>query len=108
MKHNLIISAVFASLLALSALFATDANAWCCYRGGYYYHGGYNSWVAPAVIGGVVGYAIAQPRVYAPPPVVYVQPPVTYVQQPYPAGYVQQTILDANCNCYRTVLVPQQ
>jgi len=59
------------------------------YRGGYhgYYHGGgcYGcGWVAPAVIGGVIGYELAQPY-YAPPAVTYVQPPVTYIQQPAPS-----------------------
>ena len=68
-------------------------------------------WVAPFVVGGVVGYAVARPYYhpyyYAPPPqAVYVQPPV-YVQQPNPApaGFYQATILDANCNCYRTVWI---
>ena len=52
------------------------------YRGGYYHHGGYN-WVAPAIIGGVIGYELAQPRtVYVQPPVVYQQPQVVY-QTPY-------------------------
>ena len=96
---------VILSLVAVVALLSSvNANAWCCYRGGYY-HGGYYSWVAPAVVGGVVGYSLAQPRYYAPPPVVVVQPqqPV-YVQQPN-NGYHQETILDAGCNCYRTVWV---
>ena len=46
-----------------------------------YHHGGYRGysggWFAPAIIGGVVGYAIAQPRT-----VVVQQPPVVY--QPAP------------------------
>ena len=82
------------------------------YYGGYGYR---NNWVAPLVIGAGVGYLAARPY-YAPPPayyyppqVVYVQPPV-YYQQPNPApqGYHQETIVDANCNCNRTVLVPNQ
>jgi hypothetical protein len=41
------------------------------------------NWVGPALIGGVVGYALAQPRVvYAQPPVVYAPPPVVYQQAP--------------------------
>ena len=42
------------------------------------------------------------------PIVIQQQPP--YMQQPYPAvtGYHQETITDANCNCLRTVLVPNQ
>lgn len=50
------------------------------YGGGYYRSGG---WVGPALIGGVVGYALSQPRVvYAQPPVVYAPPPVVYQQAP--------------------------
>ena len=93
-------------LVALLLITATmQANAWCCYRGGY--SGG---WVAPALIGGVVGYELARPY-YAPPPaVVYVQPPV-YIQQPNPypqapIGYHYQQIIDPNCNCYKYALVP--
>jgi len=32
----------------------------CCYRGGIYYGG--NNWVAPALIGGVIGYELSRPR----------------------------------------------
>ena len=78
---------------------------------GYYGYGYRNNWVAPAVVGAAIGYSMARPYYYAPvyypPPPVYVQPPV-YIQQSVPAGYVQQTMLDANCNCYRTVLVPNR
>lgn len=91
-------------LLALSLLvLATSAQAeW---HGGY--RGGYGGWVAPALIGGVVGYELARPY-YAPPPVVYVQPQTVYVQQPPapPAGYHYQQIVDTTCNCYKTALVP--
>lgn len=73
-------------------------------------HGYYrNGWVGPALIGGVLGYELARPRYYEQPVVIVQQPPV-YVQQPAPApvpyGYRFTQILDANCNCYRTVLVP--
>jgi hypothetical protein len=46
------------------------------YRGGYY--GG--NWVAPALIGGVIGYELSRPRYYEPP--VVVQQPVIVQQQP--------------------------
>jgi hypothetical protein len=81
--------------LALSLLVAStvaSAHGWeghGGYRGGGYghyenhYRGGYNNWVAPALIGGVIGYELAQPRtVYVQPPVVYQQPQVVY-QTPY-------------------------
>jgi hypothetical protein len=53
------------------------------YRGGYnhyenHYHGGGYNWAAPAIIGGVIGYELAQPRT------VYVQPqPQVVYQTPY-------------------------
>ena len=61
----------------------------------YYHHHGYYpgpnyGWVAPTIIGGVIGYELSRPYYappppvyYPPPPVVYTQPPV-YVQQPQP------------------------
>lgn len=79
----------------------------------HHYHGYYHSrpsygWVAPVVIGGVIGYALAQPRVvYVNPPVVYAPVPVVNVP-PAPWGYHYENILDQNCNCYRLVLVPNQ
>ena len=97
------------AILLLAA--SSSAFAW---HNGYYYGGYRNNWVAPFVVGAGVGYLATRPY-YAPPPayyyppaVVYVQPPVTYVQQanPAPSGYHQESILDSNCNCYRTVLVP--
>jgi len=67
---------------------------------GYRHHHGHNgyNWVAPLVIGGVVTYALTRPQ--QPPPVVYQQP-----LPPAPYGYRYEQILDANCNCYRWVLV---
>ena len=96
MKNRIIITAVFASILAMSALFAsTEAEARCCWRGGY--------WVAPALIGGAVVYAATRPA--QPPSVVYVPNPNPQVLPPPPMGYHYEQILDANCNCYRWVLV---
>jgi hypothetical protein len=98
---------IFATMLLTLATAGVSAHG---YYGGLGYR---NNWVAPFVVGAGMGYLAtrpyyAPPVYYYPPQVVYTQPPV-YVQQPYsvPAGYVQQQILDANCNCYRTVLVPQ-
>ena len=62
------------------------------------YHSG---WVAPIVIGGAVGYALA-----ARPQTVVIQPPPNpYYQPQAPWGYHYENILDANCQCYRLVLV---
>ena len=109
MKQNFIIATIFASILAMSTLFATDAHAeyWRHGGGRYYWHPGYG-WVAPAVVGGVIVYEATRP------PAVIQQGPV-YIQQTYPpaqpvypapAGYHWEALVDASCNCYRTVLVP--
>jgi len=70
-------------------------------------HHGYHSqsgWVAPLVIGGVLGYVITRP----PQTVVIQQPFPSIYQSPVPYGYRYENILDANCNCYRLVLVQNQ
>ena len=117
-------------LVATSLLSAVPSYAWN--RGGNGYHGGYNgyrsgynnnyrggynnNWIAPAIggliVGGVVGAALASPY-YAPAPVysqpapVYVQPGPVYTSPPNaPLGYHHEQILDNNCNCYVTILVP--
>jgi hypothetical protein len=101
---KLIINAVVWTIVTMSIMFAVSAEAH--WRGGYGYRGG---WVAPLVIGGVIGYELSQPRYYVPPPQpVYVKPPVAYTQPVYvepPVGYHWEQILDANCGCYKTVLV---
>jgi hypothetical protein len=89
-----------ASLIMISG--ASQANP-------YYHHhhrGYYNpyGWVAPLVIGGVVGYAITRPQ----PVVIQQQPQPSIYQSPVPYGYHYESILDANCNCYRLVLVQNQ
>jgi hypothetical protein len=60
-------------------------------------HHGHN-WVTPLIIGGVVTYALTRPQ--QPPPVIYQHP-----LPPAPYGYRYEQILDANCNCYRWVLI---
>lgn len=76
------------------------------YRAHPHRHVGSGYWIAPAVIGGIVGYALAQPRtVYTPPPVIYAPYPVVNMPPP-PIGYHYENILDQNCNCYRVVLIP--
>jgi len=99
---------VLSAIIAMS-VFGSSAEAhWrggCCYRGG---------WVAPALIGGVIGYELAQPRYYAPPPVYYTPPPppsVVYVQPPVspqipPAGYHWQQITDPQTGEQKMALVP--
>jgi hypothetical protein len=68
-------------LLALSMLAVVGtANAQWHHHGGYYRGGYSNNWVAPAIIGGVIGYELSRPRYYEPP--VVVQQPVIIQQQP--------------------------
>lgn len=66
-------------------------------------HGGYGwGWVAPAVITGAIVYGATRP---VQPSVVYVPNSNPQVLPPAPLGYHYEQILDANCNCYRWVLV---
>ena len=75
------------------------------YHGGYHNHGGHShggDWIAPLIIGGTVGYILSQPRtVYVQP-----QPQIIYQNSNAPLGYHWEALLDGQCNCYRTVLVP--
>ena len=55
--------------LSLCLMFATNVNS---QHRHHHHHGHY--WLAPALVGGIVGYALANNRVEAaPPPVVYYQ-----------------------------------
>ena len=102
---------ILASLITLSLISSAQAHG--PYRSfgwhGGYYHGGYGCggcWVAPAVIGGVIGYELAQPNtvVVEQQPVI-VQQPQTVVQAP-PAGYHWQAMIDPQTNTQKIVLVP--
>ena len=93
------------SLLALSLLaiigsaVAHEGFRHYGYRGGCYGCG----WVAPAIIGGVIGYEIAnRPVIVEQPPVIYTQPSI--VQQP-PVGYHWQEMIDPATNVRKIVLV---
>lgn len=71
-----------------------------------HYHGHHHGahrveWIAPLVIGSVVTYALTRPQ-----PVVVQQPQQVYPNiPPAPYGFHYENVLDANCNCYRLVLV---
>jgi hypothetical protein len=87
-------------LTALSASAQWHHHGGCCYRGGA-------GWVAPALIGGVIGYELSRPStvyVEPQPSVVYVQPQPT-VQSP-PVGYHWQQMIDPQTNTIKIVLVP--
>lgn len=72
---------------------------------------GGNVWV-PLILGGTVGYLVSEarrPPVYIQQQPVYIQQPVPVYSVPYttvPPGYHYENLLDANCNCFRTILVP--
>jgi hypothetical protein len=87
-----------ASLLSISGTSQANPN----HRNHHGYYPNPYGWVAPLVIGGVVGYAITRQQ-----PVIVQQPTIVYpnYQQPAPLGYHYENILDANCQCYRLVLV---
>jgi hypothetical protein len=96
-------------LLALSLLaLSFTASAQWHHHGGYY-HGGYGCggcWVAPAIIGGVVGYELSHPApVIVEQQPVIVQQPQTVIQQP-PVGYHWQQMIDPQTNTQKIVLVP--
>jgi hypothetical protein len=69
-----------------------------------HHHGAHHAeWIAPLVIGSVVTYALTRP---APQPVIVQQPQQVYPNiPPAPYGFHYENVLDANCNCYRLVLV---
>lgn len=69
-------------------------------------HGGSN-WVAPLIIGGVVGAVIANNRpTYIQPPVVYQQVPVyTYPSYTYQPMYKMVDVYIPECNCTRSIQV---
>ena len=97
-------------LFILVLLLTTTAHAerWRHGGGAYYYHPGYG-WAVPAIIGGVIVYEATRPPVYIQQP-VYVQQqiPLAPPVYPAPAGFHWEALVDSNCNCYRTVLVPNQ
>jgi len=84
--------------IILSAL-ALTANAQHRHHGHHHHSGGNWNWVAPAIIGGAIVYGVTRP---SPPPTVIYQ---TQPLPPAPYGYHYEQLLDANCNCYRWVLV---
>ena len=91
---------LIASLTLLSGTSQANPNHWK--------HHGHRQgahrveWIAPLVIGSVVTYALTRPT---PQPVI-IQPQQMYPNiSPAPFGYHYENILDANCNCYRLVIV---
>lgn len=65
--------------ILVASLLVFTGSAFAHGYNGYYHHHyhNHNNWVAPLIIGGMVGYAINRPQVVTAPPVVY--PPVTVI-----------------------------
>jgi len=89
----------------LIALFLVTLSATAMAQPGFrhHHHGyypGYNyGWVAPTVIGGVIGYEIARNQ----PPVI-VQQPVIVQPAPVPAPYYGQTqVQTQNCTAWNEI-----
>jgi hypothetical protein len=99
---------ILATILMLIAVTANAHGYYHGYRGhqrGYYNAPAYN-WVAPAIVSGIIGYGIA--RSQAPiivQPNVIAAPHATAELPLAPYGFQWAQILDAGCNCYRTVLI---
>lgn len=75
----------------------------------YYHHHHHNSsnWITPLIIGGVVGYTLSRPTVVYPAPIQTIPPGTPAAMlPPAPINYHYEQILDAGCNCYRWVLLP--
>ncbi|MGA9045839.1 hypothetical protein [Sulfuricurvum sp.] len=68
----------------------------------YNRHSGGN-WVVPLVIGGVLGYALSEPRRESVTYVSSAPSPVVYTPQPV---YQEQWVYFSDCDCQRKVLVP--
>lgn len=98
---------LFVILLTISIM--AHADRWNHGGGRYYYHPGYG-WVVPAVIGGAIVYEVTRPPVYIQQAPMYIQPPLPPAAPiyPAPAGYHWEALVDAGCNCYKTVLIPNQ
>jgi hypothetical protein len=101
MKKLLLALSILATVGTASAQWQHGYHGGCCYRGGY---GG--GWVAPAIIGGVIGYEIN----HANQPVIVQQPPVIIQSQPAlqqpPFGYHWEEMIDPQTGIRKIVAVP--
>ena len=103
MKKLLLALSLLAVIGSASAHGPHGMGGW---RGGYYGGGCGGCWIAPAVIGGVIGYELTRPNtVYVEPQTVIVQPTTSFIQQP-PVGYHWQQMIDPQTNIQKIVLVP--
>ena len=90
-------------LIAILLMTLTAGSAMAQHHGhgnhhrGHRGHGGHGGhWIAPAIIGGVIGYGLSRPYYepyYAPPPVYFAPPPPVYYTPPTP-------MIQSNCVRY--------
>lgn len=96
---------IMLALFVSTTLFSSAVSAHG-YNTRYYGHNHSNDWIAPLIVGGVVGYIVAQPRQQT---VIIQQPTYQPLPSYVPANpepiYQYQDIYDATCSCYRRVLV---
>lgn len=97
MKKLLIILTLFLSTSVFAQHF--HHRHYPPYRG--HVHGNGWGWVAPIILGGVVGYAIAKPAQAEQPPII-VQPSNQVVINGM--VYYKQLVYFDDCRCYREVL----
>lgn len=92
---------LFKSILIVSLMIASGISQANPHHGNRHHgHHGANrvEWIVPFAIGSAVVYTLTRPT---PQPVVVQQPSIPSA----PYGFHYKNILDANCNCYRLVLV---
>lgn len=96
MKKMFIVLALFVSTLASAQHFHYRH-----YPSHGYIHGSGWEWVAPLVIGGTIGYALANRPAHVEPPII-VQPSKQVVING--VLYYKQLVYFEDCRCYREVL----
>jgi len=102
---HLLTSVIGVSLIFSSSLYADrDGYGRGWDRGSHHSRMSYdnhsrNNWVIPLVVGGVLGYALSEPRRES---VTYVRTPVVYAPQPV---YQEEWVYFSDCDCQRKVLV---
>jgi len=105
--YHFLTSVAGVSLLLSTSLYADrDGHGRGWDRGSHHSRMSYsshpNNWVIPLVVGGVLGYALSEPRRESVTYVQNVQAPVVYAPQPM---YQEQWVYFGDCDCQRKVLV---
>ncbi len=101
---HLLTSVIGVSLIFSSSLYADrDGHGRGWDRGSGHtrvsHNNHHNNWVIPLVVGGVLGYALSEPRRES---VTYARAPIVYTPQPM---YQEEWVYFGDCDCQRKVLV---